>query len=209
MRRNTFTAVWGFIILISGICYSQSVHVITAQDFTFSPQNVTVTVGDTVRWRNVQGHHNVRADNNSFTSGLPAPAPWTYNHVFTSAGNNPYYCEPHGTPGGGGMSGVVIVQNPVSVPGDETIAEIFELNQNYPNPFNPTTKISYQSPVSSWQTLRVYDILGNEVATLVNEEKPAGYYEVEFDASDLTSGIYYYRINAGNYSETKKMILLK
>jgi len=57
--------------------------------------------------------------------------------------------------------------------------------------------------------LRVYDILGNEVATLVNEEKPAGYYEVEFDASDLTSGIYYYRINAGSYSETKKMILLK
>ncbi len=97
----------------------------------------------------------------------------------------------------------------------------FSLYQNYPNPFNPNTKISWQSPVSGWQTLKVYDILGNEVATLVNEEKPAGRYEVEFQSSvgslQLASGIYFYQLKAGNpesssgqgFVETKKMILLR
>ena len=89
----------------------------------------------------------------------------------------------------------------------------FYLSQNYPNPFNPSTKISWQAPVSGWQTLKVYDVLGNEVATLVNEYKTAGSYEVEFNpASSIkhpASGIYFYRLQAGDYAETKKMILLK
>jgi hypothetical protein len=91
----------------------------------------------------------------------------------------------------------------------------FYLSQNYPNPFNPTTKISWQSPVSSHQTIKVYDVLGNEVATLVDEYKSAGSYEVEFSAgsfgnsSKLSSGTYFYRLNAGEFIETKKMILLR
>lgn len=85
----------------------------------------------------------------------------------------------------------------------------FSLYQNYPNPFNPTTKISWLSPVSSRQTIKVYDVLGNEVATLVNEEKPAGNYEVNFDGSNLSSGIYFYQLKAGVFLSTKKMILLK
>ena len=91
----------------------------------------------------------------------------------------------------------------------ELLVNEFKLNQNYPNPFNPSTKISWQSPVTSWQTLRVYDVLGNEVATLVNDEKPAGVYEVIFDASGLSSGIYFYRLSTGSFTETKKMILTK
>ena len=85
----------------------------------------------------------------------------------------------------------------------------YNLEQNYPNPFNPTTKISWQSPVSSLQTLKIYDVLGNEVATLVNEEKPAGTYEVEFNGSRLPSGVYFYKLQAGSFSETKKLLLLK
>jgi len=85
----------------------------------------------------------------------------------------------------------------------------FKLFQNYPNPFNPNTKISWQSPVSSWQTLKVYDSLGNEIATLVNEEKPVGKYEVEFTGNGLPSGIYFYRLQAGDYTATKKLILMK
>ena len=89
----------------------------------------------------------------------------------------------------------------------------FSLSQNYPNPFNPSTKISWQSPVGSWQTLKVYDILGNEVATLVNEYRNAGNYEVDFQSTvnshQLANGVYFYRIQVGNFVETKKMILLK
>jgi len=83
------------------------------------------------------------------------------------------------------------------------------LSQNYPNPFNPTTKISWQSPVSSCQTLIVYDLLGNEIATLVDEYKSAGKYEVTFNASGLSSGIYFYRLRAGLFIETRKMMLTK
>ncbi len=87
--------------------------------------------------------------------------------------------------------------------------EEFSLEQNYPNPFNPSTKISWQSPVSAHQTLKVYDVLGNDVATLVNEEKPAGVYEVEFDPSGLSSGIYFYKLQAGTSTQIKKMILMR
>lgn len=85
----------------------------------------------------------------------------------------------------------------------------FQLEQNYPNPFNPSTNISWQSAVGGHQTLKVFDVLGNEVATLVNEEKPAGVYEVEFNASQFSSGVYFYKLQAGSFIETKKMILLK
>jgi hypothetical protein len=85
----------------------------------------------------------------------------------------------------------------------------FELEQNYPNPFNPTTKIIWQSPVSGWQSLKIYNILGSEVATLVNEFKTAGKYEVEFNGSGLSSGVYFYTLKSDNFTQTKKLVLLK
>lgn len=93
----------------------------------------------------------------------------------------------------------------------------FKLEQNYPNPFNPTTRIRYtiappnlpEGEALRKVTLKIYDVLGNEVATLVNEEKPAGYYEVEFNASSIASGVYIYRLTSGQFVSTKKMILLR
>jgi hypothetical protein len=85
----------------------------------------------------------------------------------------------------------------------------YQLYQNYPNPFNPSTLISYQIPVSGNVTLKIYDALGKEISTLVDENKPAGNYVFDFDASILPSGIYFYRIQAGSFDDTKKMILLK
>ena len=96
----------------------------------------------------------------------------------------------------------------------------FNLSQNYPNPFNPSTKIKYQIPPhqnplpggdnrGGLVTLKVYDVLGNEIITLVNEEKQSGEYEVDFDPSELSSGIYYYKLQAANFTSTKKMVYLK
>jgi Secretion system C-terminal sorting domain len=85
----------------------------------------------------------------------------------------------------------------------------FNLSQNYPNPFNPLTKIEYSIPEVSFVQLKVYDILGNEVATLVNEEQSAGTYRADFSGSDLASGLYIAKLQAGNYSKTIKMSLLK
>ena len=86
---------------------------------------------------------------------------------------------------------------------------VFSLSQNYPNPFNPTTTITYQTPKSGFVSLKVYDMLGREVETLVNEEKVAGSYGVRFDGENLPSGIYFYKLQAGSYISVKKMILLK
>ena len=86
---------------------------------------------------------------------------------------------------------------------------IFHLHQNYPNPFNPTTKIRFEIPGISFVTLKIYDVLGNEIATLINEEKPAGNYKITFNASNLSSGIYFYTLRAGDFIQTKKFVLLK
>jgi hypothetical protein len=83
------------------------------------------------------------------------------------------------------------------------------LDQNYPNPFNPSTKISYSIKEEGLVTLKVYDILGKEIATLINENKPEGNYEVEFNASALPSGLYIYKIQSGSFSDVKKMLLTK
>jgi hypothetical protein len=100
--------------------------------------------------------------------------------------------------------------------GNSSVKE-FSLEQNYPNPFNPTTLIKYSIPSviasetkqSQFVSLKVYDIIGNEVANLVNEEQFAGSYEVEFSSKELTSGIYFYKLQVGSFVETKKMILMK
>ncbi len=98
---------------------------------------------------------------------------------------------------------------PTSVEPGPDLPKSFELSQNYPNPFNPSTRIQYQVSSISYVSLVVYDILGNEVATLVNEEKAPGFYEVEFAAANFASGIYIYRLQSSEFSDTKKMILLK
>jgi hypothetical protein len=85
----------------------------------------------------------------------------------------------------------------------------FSLSQNYPNPFNPTTMIQYSVPKSGLVTLKVYNMLGQEVATLVNQQQQAGNYNVNFNATRLASGVYMYRIQSGSFSSTKKMTYLK
>lgn len=101
----------------------------------------------------------------------------------------------------GGTSGTVIV--------DDFLPQTFFLSQNYPNPFNPSTMISFQLPVTDHVILKVFDLLGQEATTLVDEVKKGGIYSVQFDASNLSSGIYFYTIQAGSFVQTKKMVLLK
>ncbi|NLT50639.1 MAG: T9SS type A sorting domain-containing protein [Ignavibacteria bacterium] len=107
----------------------------------------------------------------------------------------------------------IAVYNPdgiaVSVEKTSEIANEFELNQNYPNPFNPSTMISYQLPMSNIVSLKIYDMLGREVATLVNTQQSAGNYEVKFDGSQFASGVYIYRIQAGEFTASKKLMLIK
>ena len=94
-------------------------------------------------------------------------------------------------------------------PGNGSIPTVYELQQNYPNPFNPTTKINFAIPKQGLVTLKVYDVLGREVANLVNEVKTAGNYIVDFDASYLASGVYFYKLEVNGFSDVKRMMLIK
>jgi hypothetical protein len=112
--------------------------------------------------------------------------------------------------------GIFAYTIPTDVSGDAEPVYKFSLEQNYPNPFNPSTKIKYTIPSATFggieespTTLKVYDVLGNEIAVLVDEEQPTGNYEVEFDAGNISTGIYFYKLVSGSFVETKKMILLR
>jgi len=92
---------------------------------------------------------------------------------------------------------------------ENSLPQSYNLTQNFPNPFNPSTLIEYSLPEEGFVSLKVYNLLGEEVITLVNENKKAGIYTVKFDGIGLTSGVYFYRITSGDYTLTKKMMLTK
>jgi len=102
-----------------------------------------------------------------------------------------------------------VFYTPVSVDEDKYFPSHFALEQNYPNPFNPSTTFRYSIPTHSKVVIKVYDVLGNEIATLMDEEKTVGTYELTWNAKNHSSGIYFYTISAGSFIETKKMILLR
>ena len=139
----------------------------------------------------------------------------------TNTLNDLFFIDPHHGWAVGNYGNIISttprdIDASTSVTTTQLIPPDYKLYQNYPNPFNPTTTIKYSIPVKTRHgaslqrvTLKVYDLLGREIETLVNEEKLPGNYEVKFDGSNLTSGVYFYRLQAGSFSETKKFVLMK
>ena len=189
--------------------FPQTVHDVTVSNFSFNPTQLTINAGDIVRWTNAGGLHNVVADDNSFTSGAVSSSAWVFEHTFNSVGSNPYYCGQHGGPGGVGMSGVITVEAATDINDKNITIDQYRLDQNFPNPFNPSTKITYSIPERSNVSIKVFDLLGSEVIELVNGEVETGQYDLTFNTNNLPSGIYFYKLQAGSFVETKKMILLK
>lgn len=154
----------------------------------------------------------------TLSNGSPLPS-WlcfdstTRTFIGTSTTTGNYYIKVTATDTANAKVSCIFnlkIDNPVTdINDDKQSLNDFQLYQNYPNPFNPSTKISWQSSLSSWQTLKVYDFLGKEVATLVDEFKPAGNYETEFNASNISSGIYFYVLKTNNFCDQKKMIVIK
>ena len=141
----------------------------------------------------------------TWTTDYTSPGTATFNYIVKARNGSPYLyaVKTNGTISkyGGSTTGIN--------PGNPGIVGNYSLNQNYPNPFNPTTKISFALPVSGLVTLKVYDMLGKEVANLVNEQMNSGSYSIDFNAASLSSGIYFYTLKSGSFTETKKMLLVK
>ena len=147
------------------------------------------------------------AETNLITTLINQHSSFTDNSV--QAGQNYFYMiEAVDDAGNSGWT-TELSTSITSIKNEAALPTVFALEQNYPNPFNPSTMISYSIPQSSFVTLKVYDILGNEITTLVNETRSAGKYEVRFDASELSNGVYFYTVNADNFTSTKKMLLMK
>jgi len=197
-----------FFLSILGISFAQTAHVVEVKNFEFVPVNVDIAVGDTVVWQWVDGTHTTTSDSTVGQNVWDEPidiAHQVFRFVITAPGVHHYHCTPHLSQG---MIGTITAT--ISGVEDELNSpEKFQLSQNYPNPFNPTTRIEFRIADFGFVSLKVYDNLGREIETLINEEKSAGEYEVELNAANLPSGIYFYELKAGVYSETKKMILIK
>jgi len=169
----------------------------TGLDVEITVNNTTSSVaGELVDANGTVVAFNNSTGNNPFTLSAPGPGVYTVNAGFKNP--NPRRWDS------------VLVNVSITDLGENPSNPIvFRLYENYPNPFNPSTTLRYSIPEGTFTSIKIYNSLGAEVATLVNETKPAGSYEVKFNASDLSSGIYYYTLQAGSFSETKKMILMK
>jgi len=208
-------------LLIFTVCLSANsfatIRTITVQNTIFTPSTTNAFVGDTIKFQWLNGSHTTTCDGTNGTTRPAGAASWnsnmssstpTFLYKITTAGNYHYVCLPHAP----GMAGDIIAT--VSGVNEITsIADVFSLAQNYPNPFNPSTKINFSIPKSGFVSLKVYDIIGNEVSDLVSQDLTTGSYSVDFNASangnTLSSGVYFYRLRTSDFSEVKKMYLVK
>ncbi|HPS66168.1 MAG TPA: agmatine deiminase family protein, partial [Ignavibacteria bacterium] len=129
-----------------------------------------------------------------------------YYYIEATSVSGKSICKPMTAPSGNYR---FTVTQPTIAGEEGTLPEKFALSQNYPNPFNPSTVINFSIPKNGFVSLKIYDVLGREISSLVNEFRHAGKYSVEFNASNLASGIYFYRITAGEFSDIKKMVIMK
>ena len=174
----------------------------------YSPNSLSVLVGDTVTWEGDFSVHplsstSVPAGASSFhnTSGT------AFSYVITVAGTYDYQCDVHFSLGMVGSFTATLTD----VEGQQatSLPTVFKLEQNYPNPFNPSTEISFDLPQQSFVSLKVYSLLGQEVAALVDRTLTAGRHSVTWNAGSLPSGAYFCRLRAGSFTQTRRLVLLR
>lgn len=174
------------------------------EDFAFVPHGTRINVGDMITWRNRDNvGHTSTSDSGIWNSGV-LQRDQTFSFVFTTPGAFPYHCTPHpfmvDTIFVGGQTGA---DDPQVVPGS------FELAQNYPNPFNAQTSISFTLNNSGHASLDIYDVLGRKVATLFSGNLSSGQHSYIWDATNITSGVFFYRLVFNGLTRTGRMTLLK
>ncbi len=208
---------WLILVLLTALfnlTNAQTKHIVqaTSNGFQFIPMNVDITVGDTVEWHWIDGAHTTTSDSTSgqnvWDSPLSSSFP-VFSTVITTPGIHHYHCIPHQSLG---MVGTITASMPTAVNDRKVDLSSFNLYQNYPNPFNPSTVISYSIASAGQVHLKIYNSLGQQVAELVNEYQSAGAHSIVFNSTSLhgfSSGVYFYRLEAGKVSKTRKMLLIK
>ncbi len=206
-KTSLLIVIFSLITLVNAMPVTK---VINVSNFAFTPQNEFAETGDTIKWVWVDGFHTTTSatipPGASSWDALIDPSHTSFIYVVQVQGTYDYVCTPHA---GMGMTGTIIVTPKTGIKEISGQANTFALSQNYPNPFNPVTQIRFSIPSAGFVNLSVFDLSGRKVAELVNGTSKAGEYSVDFNASGLSSGVYFYRLSAGNFTEVKKMTLLK
>lgn len=181
------------------------IYEVEIEDFTFVPGRMHLNPGDGIEWRNRDSFlHSSTSDDGIWDSGLLSRDE-TFTFIFENEGVFPYHCSAHLS-----MVDTVFVGAPVGVDDNPlSVPDRIELSQNYPNPFNAQTVIAYSLPFDSHVKITVYNLLGQSVETLVSTDQQAGDHQVTWDAGDVPTGVYFYRIEAADFTATRKMLLAK
>lgn len=208
--KKTLTSMLTMITLsVTVLSFAPPVRATTfeveIEDFTFVPGGLHINIGDAIEWRNRDDiMHSATSDDGIWDSGLLA-IDETFTFVFTTEGIYPYHCSPHPF-----MVDTIVVGNPTGIDDQlPSIPDQIELSQNYPNPFNAKTSIEYALPFESHVRIVIYNLLGQSIETLVDQDQAAGHYQVLWDAADAPTGVYFYRIEAAEFTATRKMLLAK
>jgi plastocyanin len=209
MKKTLMSMLTVITLSVAVLSFAPPVNAITfeveIEDFTFVPGRLHINIGDAIEWRNRDAiMHSSTSDDGIWDSGLLATDE-TFTFVFTTEGIYPYHCTPHPF-----MMDTIVVGNPTGI--DDQLPSIpnqIELSQNYPNPFNAKTAIEYALPFDSHVRIVIYNLLGQSIETLVDQDQAAGYHQVLWDAADVPTGVYFYRIEAAEFSATRKMLLAK
>jgi plastocyanin len=201
-------------LLALALSASATVHTVTVSNFQFSPSTVTITFGDTIIWTNQSGTHNVNHTGNPrlFRSGNPVSGNWTYQYPNPTettplpAGSYAYNCQQHPS----SMNGTVVVeQSDARQPDRAAVPASPVLTQNFPNPFNSSTEIEFALPQAAHVKLSIFNVLGQNLRTLVDSDLSAGSHRLNFDASGLATGLYFYVLETPGATLTRKMQFLK
>jgi plastocyanin len=209
--QRTALILWVVVLLAFVTTAHATTHVVQfggSFGFTYSPNSMNVSVGDTVKWEGDFSMHplsstSVPAGAQSFHQATGS----IFFYPVTVAGMYLYQCDHHFS---SGMIGSFNT-SATGIENDRTSFQpnAFRLGQNFPNPFNPTTTISFDIPFQTYVSIKVYNLVGQEVATIVSENMAAGSYSKIWNAASTPSGIYFYRLQTGSFTDTRKLILLK
>ena len=177
--------------------------------FTYSPNSMNVFVGDTIKWQGDFSMHplsSVSVPTGAIVFHQGSGSEFSY--IVTTAGMYNYQCDFHFS---AGMMGSFSASITTGIKHNQTTFRpgTFQLEQNFPNPFNPSTIISFDIPFQAFVSISVYNLIGQKVETLVNENMAAGSYSKSWNATSMPSGVYIYRLQAGTLLATKKLVLLK
>jgi plastocyanin len=203
---KSFMAVAGGLALLMAFAPSlNAAHIqVSISNFAFTPHGSRIIAGDTITWTNNDNiPHSSTSDNGVWDSGILSHGQ-TFSFVFDNAGTFPYHCAVHLS-----MKDTVFVSPRTGIDESPNTPGSFELSQNYPNPFNAQTLIKYSLPQAAHVTVDIYDVLGQKVDNLTDEDQGAGDHEVIWNASSKATGVFFYRVTVDNQTKTGRMILLK